>query len=71
MRADVVAGGAATLILMWIAYALLSSSSLAPPAVLADITLLVTVLGVGILALGFVLKSPQVATERRPEKARR
>jgi len=71
MRADVVAGGAATLTLMWIAYTVLSTSSLAPPAVLADVTLLVTVLGAGILVLGFVLKSPHAKTERRPDKARR
>jgi len=71
MRADIVAGGAATLILMWIAYTVLATSSLAPPAVFANITLLVTVLGAGILVLGFVLKGPRAKTKGRPEKARR
>jgi len=39
--------------------------------VFANITLLVTVLGAGILVLGFVLKGPRAKTKGRPEKARR
>jgi len=72
MRADVVAGGAATLILMWIAYTILATSSLAPPSVITNITLLVTIVGAGVLGLGFVLKGPHDSRRQGQEgKARR
>lgn len=72
MRGDLVAGGAATLILMWIAYTILAASSLAPPSVITNITLIVSVVGAGILGLGLVLSSPRGSERKgRPKKARR
>lgn len=72
MRADLVVGGAATLILMGIAYTILATSSLAPPSVITNLTLLVTVVGAGVLGLGFVLKGPRGSqTKGQEEKTRR
>lgn len=70
MRADLIVGGAATILLMGIAYTVLSWSSLAPPPVIRDIALLVTLIGAAALVLGLVLRGPRKPNGRRTELRR-
>jgi len=65
MRKDLVVGGAATGVLMLVAFWLLSTVSLPVPTVLTQVTLIVAVIGVGVMLIGLVLPSP------RPKRGRR
>lgn len=65
MRKDLVVGGAATGVLMLVALWLLSIVSLPVPTVLTQVTLIVAVIGVGVMLIGLVLPSPRAKPGRR------
>ena len=58
MRKDLAIAGAATSILMLIAYRLLGSAGLPAPGILTSVLLSLALIGLGLIALGILMKSP-------------
>ena len=56
MRKDLVIAGAATAILMLIAYRLFASAGLPAPAVMTSLVLFLVLVGLGLVVLGILLR---------------